>query len=226
LLHALLLLIPIAGEKLLPKSYAVIDAVPLYFEEGVESEIVGEKSSKGDLKAKRGTFTTSLPFGDKSRWKPQRLEKVSSLKESEAEFPLKSKPGRVGNTGSYKSNSAAGRGGSRDVRLSVRVFDVKEEKEGELPSVSYDELASYIRKVRNKIEKSWTPPPGSKGATEISLSISRSGEIKRIEVKRISKDAELNRSAVDAIYGAAPFGSFPASSSREEVKVRVRFEVR
>jgi len=60
----------------------------------------------------------------------------------------------------------------------------------------------------------------------ICIVINKKGNLSSLNIETLSSDALFNRSAISAIYAAAPFEPLPKNVDLEEVKVKVEFELK
>lgn len=92
-------------------------------------------------------------------------------------------------------------------------------------------LAPYLQQVMSGVRSSWIaalppsarPPQNKKGQVDVYLAIKREGELKGLKVEKSSGDEELDRAALTAISGSAPFPSLPTGFRAKEIVLRFHF---
>lgn len=108
----------------------------------------------------------------------------------------------------------------------------KEEIKGGVVEISLDaresKYISYFKKIRDKIYLVWRYPPeaaasGIQGTVGIYFVINRSGEVVEAVITDSSGFTILDKTALNAIYRAAPFGPFPSDWPEKELRIRARF---
>ena len=227
LIHAFILGALTLKLELSPKSYQVVSVVPLTFDQKVESDLVGLKSSKGK-ELKRESSTASLPSrGKLSKKAPQSLtsNKVKSVKRGEVKnLP---KRGLAGTTGSFHLRSR-NLGNGKGI-LSLKVSILGKNKAKSSLKVSFNRLTPYLLKIKDKIMENWELPyykTSSKREAVISLIIDKNGNLTELNVVKFSSDIAFNRSVVSAIYKSTPFKPFPKGVELKQVNLKVCFELR
>ncbi|WP_457680328.1 energy transducer TonB [Thermovibrio sp.] len=228
LIHATLLSIPALNGLLSPKTYKVVDAVPISLDIKVNSQLLGIKSVKGKSKGKELRRENSITGGKSSRYRRESSTRSLSKVNRRGKVKKRALTGSRGRSGSL--NFKGPLTGKGKERLSLSAELPKSGKSKELPSISYDRLVPYLLKVKRKIMENWSPPyyksSNSKRTVIISLKVNRKGDIEEINIIKFSNDLTFNRSAIRAIYASEPFGKFPEGVKLKEVSLKVKFEAR
>ncbi|MGB9667511.1 MAG: energy transducer TonB [Thermosulfidibacteraceae bacterium] len=108
----------------------------------------------------------------------------------------------------------------------------KGEMKGGVVEISLDaresKYISYFKKIRDRIYLVWRYPPeaaaaGIQGTVGIYFVLDRSGNIVEAYIIDSSGYAILDKTALNAIYRAAPFGPFPSDWGEKELRIRARF---
>ncbi len=87
---------------------------------------------------------------------------------------------------------------------------------------------SYFAHIKRKIERVWGYPPdaialGAQGHLQLKFVLSRSGQVKTVELLRSSGYRALDKEAWDAVINAGPFDSFPPLIQDDELHITARF---
>ena len=87
---------------------------------------------------------------------------------------------------------------------------------------------SFINLVRRAVEQAWVIPPGATGNLEatIQVQLGPSGELFGTSIIQSSGDSSFDRSAIQAVEAAAPFGELrqlPATAQRDFRQFNLRF---
>ncbi|WP_456455420.1 TonB C-terminal domain-containing protein [Thermovibrio sp.] len=227
LIHAFVLGALTLKLELSPKSYQVVSVVPLTFDQKVDSDLVGLKSSKGK-ELKRESSTVSLPSkGSSSKRVPQSLASNKVKTEKRGEVKNLPKFGAAGITGSVPLSSKSS--GSRRGFLSLKVDVPGKSKANSSLRVSFSKLTPYLLSVRDKIMSNWELPyykTSSLRKAVVSLIIDRKGNLCELNIVKFSQDIAFNRSVVSAIYKSTPFKPFPKGVKLKQVNLKVYFELR
>ncbi len=153
--------------------------------------------------------------------------------------------GGSGSNGAMGSGVGAGTGGLQKERIPLidpRLVDEsakkivpqmgKGEMKGGVVEISLDaresKYISYFKKIRDRIYLVWRYPPeaasaGIQGTVGIYFVIDRRGEVVEAYITDSSGYAILDKTALNAIYRAAPFGPFPSDWPERELRIRARF---
>jgi protein TonB len=229
LLHTLILLVPSFRNAIFPKTYQLVNVVPISFDTCVESQLVGVKSVKGRAERGGSRKSSELPSGKRSLKRKVKPGGANSKDGKGREVKKRLSERKTGNLGSYKFKNLSSGIGKRKLSISVDVPGEKELKE--LPSISYNKLVPYLLKVRERIMRNWSLPYYRNTSVKerkviVALEINRDGSIGEINIVKLSSDIAFNRSALSAIYSSEPFGKFPNGIKLDKVNVKVNFEVR
>lgn len=83
----------------------------------------------------------------------------------------------------------------------------------------------YMNEVQKKINKNWKPPIFAHSTqTKIHFEIDRDGKIISAKISQSSNNKKLDKSALDAVYSAAPFQPFPANWKEKSVTIDFSFD--
>ncbi|RCV87419.1 cell envelope integrity protein TolA, partial [Billgrantia montanilacus] len=87
---------------------------------------------------------------------------------------------------------------------------------------------SFINLVRRAVEQAWVIPPGASGNLEatVQVQLGPSGELFGATINQTSGDSSFDRSAIQAVEAAAPFGELrqlPAMAQRDFRQFNLRF---
>jgi periplasmic protein TonB len=101
---------------------------------------------------------------------------------------------------------------------------------GETVSLDTKELKylSYFAQIKRRIEQVWDYPPdavanGLQGQLHLKFVLSRSGQVKSVELLRSSGFKVLDKEAWDAVINGGPFGPFPPMIQDDELHITARF---
>jgi len=208
------------------KTYEVVNVVPISFDTEVESNLIGVKPVKGELRGGAPKSQSSVTGGNRS------------VKERGGGGPSIRRPKSIG-VGESSENRGVGFSpsklvknlqtgeGYRSVKLSV---DLPNRRNSKLPSISSSRLVPYLIKVRDTIMRNWKVPyyssTSQKRRAVFVITLRNDGSIEELVVKKLSPDVAFNRSAISAIYSVKSFGPFPKGVKEKSVRLKVRFEVK
>ncbi|OUE38538.1 protein TolA, partial [Billgrantia desiderata SP1] len=87
---------------------------------------------------------------------------------------------------------------------------------------------SFINLVRRAVEQAWVIPPGAGGglAATVQVQLGPSGELFGATITQSSGDSSFDRSALQAVEAAAPFGELrqlPPAAQRDFRQFNLRF---
>lgn len=87
---------------------------------------------------------------------------------------------------------------------------------------------SYFAHIKRKIERVWGYPSdaialGAQGHLQLRFVLSRSGQVKTVELLRSSGYRALDKEAWDAVINAGPFDPFPPLLQDDELPITARF---
>jgi TonB family protein len=205
----------------------MVDIVPLSFDLKVESELIGEKARKGDKNFNiTSAKKTSVPEG--------RTTKKSGA--SRKSILVANEKGKVVSDISTSSNynlssklTISKDKGNGKVKLTLFINNFNNKDSAKLPAVAQSKLVPYLTKIRDRIADKWIKPYLSSAENRkvvICIVINKKGNLSSLNIETLSSDALFNRSAISAIYAAAPFEPLPKNVDLEEVKVKVEFELK
>jgi len=223
-IHLIFLTVFSATENLFQKTYQVVNVLPLSFDTEVESDLVGEKSVKGNTRGEKNAEGNSLTFGSISKaFQDFQGGKSAKLKRkgiSESNFVSQ----QLGSTPSEAKLGTSGNGYGY-LKLSI---EFPRKGKGR-PSIKSSRLVPYLLKVKNEIMKNWKIPyyrgENGKRKAVIVLTIENDGTVKELTIKELSTDNIFNRSAISAVYAVKKFEPFPKGLNLRTVKVKVKFEI-
>ncbi len=153
-------------------------------------------TAKPVVKAKKKTQTKKKAATRKKTKKAKRRAKKNSTARSSASSRRNGANGS--NAGSRgKSNRAAGRA----------------------------KLASYLGRVKSKIRRQNRGAKAS-GVSVVAFSISGSGSVAAVRLKRSSGNATLDKAAVRMVRRAAPFGPIPSDVGRRKLSLSIPIRFR
>ena len=86
----------------------------------------------------------------------------------------------------------------------------------------------YVEAVLTKLEISWAKPPLPEAEPKeygavVYFAIKRNGQVSQVQVEESSGIPVLDRSAVSAVYAAAPFPPLPNQWTEPDLAFRIRF---
>lgn len=85
-------------------------------------------------------------------------------------------------------------------------------------------LANYLRELHRRLKHAWSPPAETtSGKTEILFRLRKDGTLCSIKLETASKDAGIDKSAINAISSCAPFPHLPGEYSQEFLDLRYTF---
>ena len=88
-----------------------------------------------------------------------------------------------------------------------------------------EEFGDYMTVVRDKISKNWTPPDVlEEGHATVVFKLDKSGNVIYAYIKESSGDKFYDESALNSVQKAAPYKSFPESTSREDITIVYSFD--
>ncbi|MEO2068840.1 MAG: hypothetical protein ABGX27_04935, partial [Desulfurobacteriaceae bacterium] len=141
---ALISILSISG-VLKIKTYKMVDILPLSFDLKVESELIGEKSRKGDKSFKISSAqNTSSPKGRKTEKK--KTKKAASLKTSKRKI-TKSDTSESAGMVSASKLTVSKKVGNGELELSLFVDSLKNKENKKLPAIAASKLVPYLKKV-------------------------------------------------------------------------------
>ena len=83
----------------------------------------------------------------------------------------------------------------------------------------------YMEELTGQIKRNWTPPvSGREKVVEILFKISKDGELLSYKIQKSSGIAEVDKSAVDAIFFTAPFRPIPAEYKGQSIDILFTFD--
>jgi TonB family protein len=104
---------------------------------------------------------------------------------------------------------------------------VKVEIARPIPPEDRENLKGYWAEVRSKVGQRWQGEASASGAgsdpVKIICWIHTDGSVTGLTVEHRSGSPAVDRAAMDAITGAAPYDAFPYGIAEEQVKVRFTF---
>lgn len=106
---------------------------------------------------------------------------------------------------------------------SVRDKLAKAHKPADLPEPDVGERAStapdYLKEVQRKITDQWQKDTATgKGSVEVTLTISRDGDLLSVDVAKSSGDTTIDAKAVEVVRKSAPFSPFIKGMRSDKVK--------
>jgi TonB family protein len=91
-----------------------------------------------------------------------------------------------------------------------------------------DDYTFYLAMLKKKIEKAWNRPvytgADTKSAT-VSLSLSRTGRVLKLELSQPSGYEPLDRSLLRAVHDAEPIPAFPITLTLDTLSVQIVFDL-
>jgi len=83
----------------------------------------------------------------------------------------------------------------------------------------------YMRKLQRDIRSNWHPPAGKTGASVVVFfKILKNGNIASVEIIQYSGNADVDNTALEALYKTAPFRPLPAFYDKDSVDVVFTFD--
>lgn len=107
------------------------------------------------------------------------------------------------------------------------------EEDQETISLDTDDqrYVSYARAIKERIAKQWRYPPAARsglieGKLKVLFSLTRTGDLSRIQVVEPSGSALLDQEATRAVRAASPYPSFPEHVTAGRLNIDAKFEYR
>lgn len=192
----------------------------------VESELVGEKSVKGNTHGGEENQGSSLTFGSFSKTS-KGLQGGKSAEDrkkgvSESEYAF--------NKGAGSSPSKFAQSGTQGNGNGYLKLSAEFPKKGKgRPSIKSSRLVPYLLKVKNRIMENWKIPYYRSGSGKrkvvVVLTLKSDGTVNELSIKELSPDIIFNRSAISAVYSVKKFDPFPKGLNFKTLRVKVNFEV-
>lgn len=83
---------------------------------------------------------------------------------------------------------------------------------------------AYVNRLQDKVKSNWILPHGKLDKkTVILLDINKTGKLLSANIINFSKDAEFDKTALDAVIKSTPFECFPATVKNEEATIKIIF---
>ncbi len=87
------------------------------------------------------------------------------------------------------------------------------------------EFGEYMASLRNKIQRSWTPPDVlEEGHAVVVFKVDRYGNIISSKITESSGNSLYDQSAINAVEQAAPYDEFPETSKKEVLTIQYNFD--
>ncbi len=107
------------------------------------------------------------------------------------------------------------------------------EEDQETISLDTDDqrYVSYARAIKERIAKEWKYPPQARatlleGKLKVLFSLTKTGELSRIQVTETSGSPVLDQEAARAVRAASPYPPFPPHVTAGRLNIDARFEYR
>ena len=92
-------------------------------------------------------------------------------------------------------------------------------------------FAPYLKKIKQKIENSWSYPPEAfaakkEGVSTVAFSLDRSGRLVASKIVKSSGHETLDQATINVINTVAPYEPFPRSINLSRLHIRATFQYR
>lgn len=91
--------------------------------------------------------------------------------------------------------------------------------------VVQDDFTDYMTALQDKLQKNWQPPDFmEEGHVKVYFKLNRHGQLMAASVIESSGNDIYDESALEALKDCAPFGEFPADSTKESISIKYSFD--